>query len=41
MDGEHGLRISRVYNRILHKVFTATDKEFQYSYEDLAAVKNA
>jgi hypothetical protein len=40
-DGEHGLHISRVNNGVLNKEFKATDKKYQHSFEDLAAVKNA
>jgi len=39
-DREHGLHISRVSNSVLNKEFKAIDKECQYSFEDLAAVKN-
>jgi hypothetical protein len=40
-DPESGLHISRVNNDVLNKEFKAMDKECQYSFEDLAAVKNA
>ena len=39
LDGEYGLHISGVNNSILNKEFKAIDKECQYSFEDLAAMK--
>jgi hypothetical protein len=40
-DGEHGRHTLRVNNSILNREFKAIDRECQYSFEDLAAVKNA